>query len=216
MEEGYAGARTMGSEFLEYLWGWQVTNPGIVKSWVWDEVKSVYLDDRLGIGLDEFLEQGHNVHVLTNMLAIMLVSAQKEFWEATEETIAELAERFAELIIENGLPGSGHTNPSHPMYDWLETYLTPQMYEQLRAITAAAQVDYEVAEGPAEISEIVVQPQEVPQTPEAEINQPVEQQTETASEPSLPVPPIYLLIVAALVLIASGWFIGTRRPTVRT
>ena len=215
MEEGYAGARTMGSEFLEYLWGWQVTNPGIVKSWVWDEVKSVYLDDRLGIGLDEFLEQGHNVHVLTNMLAIMLVSAQKVFWEATEETIAELAERFAELIIEHGLPGSGHTNPSHPMYDWLETYLTPQMYEQLRAITAAAQVDYEVAEGPAEISEIVVQPQEVPQTPEPEINQPVEQQTETASEPSLPVPPLYLLIVAALVLIAFGWFIGSRRPAIR-
>jgi len=41
MDEGYAGARTMGSEFFEYLWGWQVTNPDVVKSWVWDEVKSV-------------------------------------------------------------------------------------------------------------------------------------------------------------------------------
>lgn len=215
MEEGYAGARTMGSEFLEYLWGWQVTNPGIVKSWVWDEVKSVYVDDRLGIGLDEFLEQGHNVHVLTNMLAIMLVSAQKGFWDASEETLSEIAEKFASLVIESGLPGSGHTSPTHPLYDWLETYLTAESYEQLRAITAAAQVDYEVAKGPVEITEIVVQPEEISQPVETETNQPIQQETEPASELSLPVPPIYLLLVAILLLIAIGWFIGSRRPAFR-
>jgi cobaltochelatase CobN len=27
MGHGYAGARTMGQEFLENLWGWQVTRP---------------------------------------------------------------------------------------------------------------------------------------------------------------------------------------------
>ena len=208
MEEGYAGARTMGSEFLEYLWGWQVTNPGIVKSWVWDEVKSVYLDDRLELGLDEFLEQGHNVHVMTNMLAIMLVSAQKEFWDASKETISEIAEKFTDLILANGLPGSGHTNPSHPLYEWLEEYVSVEKYEQLQAVTEAAQVDYQVAQGPAEISEILVQPEQAVEPIATE--QPTEEQLEPVNESPLPVPPIYVLIAACLTLVAIGWFIGTR------
>ena len=215
MEEGYAGARTMGSEFLEYLWGWQVTNPGIVKSWVWDEVKSVYLDDYLDIGIDEFLEQEHNVHVLSNMLAIMLVSAQKEFWETTEETLSELAEKFTELIIENGLPGSGHTSPSHSLYDWLEPYVTPEKYEQLRSVTSAAQVDYEVAEGPAEISEIVVQPEPSIESKNSTEGEKERSSQESAPESPLPLPPIFTLVAACLILIAVGWVIGARKHSVR-
>ena len=207
MEEGYAGARTMGSEFLEYLWGWQVTNPGIVKSWVWDEVKSVYLDDRFELGLDEFFDQGHNVHVKTNMLAILLVSAQKEFWEASKETIAEIAEQFTDLILEYGLPGSGHTSPSHPIYDWLEEFVAPDKYEQLRAITDLAQVDYQVAQGPAEISEILVQPEI---TVESDDNVQLESESAPVTDRQLPLQPVYLLIAACLALIAFGWFIGSR------
>ena len=214
MEEGYAGARTMGSEFLEYLWGWQVTNPGIVKSWVWNEVKSVYLDDRLGLGLDEFLEQEHNVHVLTNMLAIMLVSAQKEFWEASQETIAEVAERFAELVFANGLPGSGDTSSSHLLYDWLETYFPPEKYAQLRSVATAAQVDYQIAQGPAEISEIVMQPEEPASVADSTARQSIDETADAVRQQPLPVPPVYILLAACLALIVLGWILGTRRHVV--
>ena len=131
MNEGYAGARTMGSSFLEYLWGWQVTNPDIVKSWAWDEVKDVYLDDRYKIGLDKFLEQGDNVHVKANMLAIMLVAAEREYWQTDEETLTELSRKFADLVLENGLPGSGHTSPDHPIYDWIKPRLTAEQQHKL-------------------------------------------------------------------------------------
>ena len=208
MDEGYAGARTMGSEFLEYLWGWQVTNPGIVKSWVWDEVKSVYIDDRLELGLDEFLEDRHNAHVLANMLAIMLVSAQKEFWEASAETIAELADKFADLILANGLPGSGHTTPSHPLYDWLEDYVSDEKYLQLREKVTAAQIVYQVDEGPQEISEVVLQNEQVDTSvPQQQSAQP---EPENASEPTqLQLPTLPILLAACIVLICIGWFIGT-------
>lgn len=115
MEHGYAGARTMGSGFVENLWGWQVTSPHIVKSWVWDEVKSVYLDDEHGIGMREFLSHGQNVHVRTNMQAVMLVAAHKGFWQADAGTLKALSESFAQAVVDHGLPGSGHTRPDHPM-----------------------------------------------------------------------------------------------------
>ena len=77
MAHGYAGARTMGQEFLENLWGWQVTRPDLVQSWAWDEVKSVYFDDAHQLGLPRFLAEGHNAHAKAHMLAIMMVAAQR-------------------------------------------------------------------------------------------------------------------------------------------
>ena len=136
--EGYSGARTMGSEFLEYLWGWQVTSPEIVKSWVWDEVKAVYLDDKLGLGLDSFLEKEANVHVKSNMLAIMLIAAQRGFWLADPDTIRELSRELADLLVANGLPGSGHTTPDHPVFNWIKPQLTPEQVQKLEHLIQEA------------------------------------------------------------------------------
>ena len=90
MKEGYAGARTMGSEFVEYLWGWQVTSPEIIKDRVWEEVKAVYVDDKLGLGLDAFLAEGDKRYVQTNILAVMLVAIDKGFWQADAATRKQL------------------------------------------------------------------------------------------------------------------------------
>jgi len=138
MKHDYAGARTMGSEFLEYLWGWQVTNPTLVGNWAWEEVKAVYMDDRYDLQLDEFLEKGHNAHVKTNMLAIMLVAVNKQFWAANQQTIEQLASKFAELVKINGLPGSGHTDPDNPMLPWLAQYLSAQQWQDIAEAISAA------------------------------------------------------------------------------
>ena len=138
MQHGYAGARTMGTEFLEYLWGWQVTNPTLVGDWAWQEVKDVYMDDRYQLGLDEFLAQGHNAHVKANMLAIMLVAIHKGFWNADAATTAQLAAEFTGLVTTNGLPGSGHTTPDHPMLPWLAAHLSPEDWAALQQVIESA------------------------------------------------------------------------------
>lgn len=158
MDHGYAGARTMGNEFLENLWGWQVTNPDIVEPWVWDEVKRVYIDDGHNIGLDDFLEDGQNAHVKANMLAILLVAAQKGYYAPSEQELAALAEDFARLVVENGLPGSGHTRPDHPVMGLVKASIDAPLAEALQATLDAAQ--HEPAPGgqpdPSTISEISV------------------------------------------------------------
>ena len=138
MKQGYAGARTMGSEFIENLWGWQATSPEIIKSWVWQDLKAIYIDDSLEIGLDEFLQEKHNVHVQSNILAVMLVAIEKGFWQASQQTQTELAEKFAKNIVENGIPGSGHTHANHPIYDFIKPMLSAQLNRQLAEVLAAA------------------------------------------------------------------------------
>lgn len=123
MAHGYAGARTMGQEFLENLWGWQVTRPDLVKNWAWDEVKAVYFDDSHKLGLPKFLAEGHNAHVKAHMLALFMVAAEKGYWQTDAETIKKMGGELAQLVAKNGLPGSGHTAPNHPMWQWLAPQL---------------------------------------------------------------------------------------------
>ncbi|PLX75088.1 MAG: hypothetical protein C0607_08990 [Azoarcus sp.] len=141
MKEGYAGARTMGSEFVEYLWGWQATSPEIIDERVWQEVKAVYVDDRLELGLDTFLAEGNNRYVQTNILAVMLVAIDKGFWKADAETVRQLAERFADNIVEHGNPGSGHTHANHPMYALVKANIAPVKAEALEAALAQSRLE---------------------------------------------------------------------------
>ncbi|MFD2405216.1 cobaltochelatase subunit CobN [Azorhizophilus paspali] len=154
MRHNYAGARTMGSEFLEYLWGWQVTNPEIIGDSVWEEVKAVYLDDRYQLGLTDFLEQGQNVHVKSNMLALMLVAIHKGFWQADAATVRQLGEQFAHLVDAHGLPGSGHTRPDHPMLQWLLPQLPAELRAGLERRLQAAQLPTSEAKSPSILSEL--------------------------------------------------------------
>lgn len=140
MNEGYAGARTMGSEFIEYLWGWQVTSPEIITNQVWEEVKAVYVDDSLQLGLDAFLSESHQQHVQTNIIAVMLVAMDKGFWEADLDTQKQLAEQFAANIIEKGIPGSGHTHANHPMYDFVKSQLDADTAEALETVLARSRM----------------------------------------------------------------------------
>ncbi len=140
MAHGYAGARTMGNNAFEYLWGWQVSNPELVKPWVWDEVRSVYLQDRHSIGVRRFLERDHNVHVLTNMHAVLLVAAHKGFWQPDAKSLQQVARDFADLVIAHGLPGSGHTKPDHPMMPFVSKQLAPEQRQAFDVALAAALV----------------------------------------------------------------------------
>lgn len=141
MGHGYAGARTMGQEFLENLWGWQVTRPDLVKNWAWDEVKSVYFDDAHKLGLPQFLDQGHNAHVKAHMLAIFMVAAEKGFWQTDAATIKKMGGELARLVARNGLPGSGHTAPNHPMWQWLAPQLDAADAQALGVALAKARGD---------------------------------------------------------------------------
>ncbi|MEX6503767.1 cobaltochelatase subunit CobN [Pseudomonas zhanjiangensis] len=183
MQHDYAGARTMGSEFLEYLWGWQVTNPEIIKDSAWEDVKAVYIDDRYQLELDQFLEQGQNVHVKSNMLAVMLVAIHKDFWEADDATRAQLGEQFARLVIEHGLPGSGHTRPDHPMLQWLLPQLPEPLRDGLQQRLQAAQLPPAQAQvrAPSTVSEL--QALDQPPTPSDSVQPSAEPGNATMAQP---------------------------------
>lgn len=202
MTHGYAGARTLGADFLDNLWGWQVTNPEFVGSWVWDEVHEVYFKDRHDIGLSEFLAQGHNVHVRSHMQAIALVAAHRGFWQAEAAVIDDLAMAFVKAVVEHGLPGGGHTRADHPTMDWVAERLRDDTLRQaFNAVRAAARHEPSAAvDGPAHVTELVM--------PDAQTSQDAGESSSEGGQSLLP----WLLLLLVLLLLVGGAIVGRRSP----
>ena len=222
MEHGYAGARTMGQEFIENLWGWQVTRPDLVKDWAWDEVKSVYLDDAHGLGLPQFLGRRHNAHVKAHMLAVFMVAAEKGYWKTDPATIRRLGGELARLVGANGLPGSGHTAPDHPMWQWLAPQLDAPDARLLGVTLARARGEALPASGGAAPMRaprpLQAADAEAPAVTEAAAPRPAARafelsRTEVPAEPAAQrAARVLALLAAALILFSLGLWRGRHLP----
>ena len=53
-KNGYSGAREM-AKFAENLWGWQVVTPDEVSKEMWEQTYQVYVEDKYGMKLKDFL-----------------------------------------------------------------------------------------------------------------------------------------------------------------
>lgn len=101
MKEGYSGATTMSSNLTNF-WGWNVVDPNIVREDQWQEFFEVYVDDKLEVGINEWFEEV-NAQSQANMLERMLEANRKDYWQADEETLKKIVERFAELTNRHDL-----------------------------------------------------------------------------------------------------------------
>src|SRR5205085_10660702 len=79
MKEGYAGARTISNKFLEFAWGWQVTNPEIIRDWMWNEVNDIYFHDKYHVGVTKWFHDERKAPAMINMSSIMMTAATKAF-----------------------------------------------------------------------------------------------------------------------------------------
>lgn len=101
---GYAGAREM-SDFVENLWGWEATNPGLISDDVWNQVYKTYVADQ---ELRDWVKQ-NNPYAYQAMTARMLETARKGNWDASDEVLESLATEYEESVVEDGVTCCHHT-----------------------------------------------------------------------------------------------------------
>ncbi|WP_220127160.1 cobaltochelatase subunit CobN, partial [Methanococcus maripaludis] len=116
MEADYAGAFSM-MKFTEYLWGWDVTNPEMVTDADWDMVYDVYINDKYDMGLDEFL-MTENPYQFQAMTARMMETARKDYWNADDAVLENLANEFIQSVVEYGVTCCHHTCGNLELNDW--------------------------------------------------------------------------------------------------
>jgi len=127
MKEGYAGARTISNKFVEFAWGWQVTNPEIMRDWMWNEVNDVYFHDKYRIGVSKWFQDERHAPAMINMAAILLTAANKGFWKANPDTIKDLANTLGRLVVRYGPSCSAFSCGNHQTIAWSRQWMNPTL-----------------------------------------------------------------------------------------
>jgi cobaltochelatase CobN len=110
--EGYAGAVQM-SNFVEFLFGFQVTVPRDVDPRLWDQAYEVYVEDKYGQDLPEFMDR-ENPWAFQSIAGRLLETVRKGYWNPSDEVRRKLSVDYAMSVIERGIACCDHTcnNPA--------------------------------------------------------------------------------------------------------
>ena len=127
MKEGYAGARTISNKFFEFAWGWQVTNPDIIRDWMWNEVNDIYFHDKYKIGVTRWFHNERNAPAMINMAGILLTAANKGFWKASPGTIQNLANTLGAMVVRYGPSCSAHVCGNHQTIAFSRQWMSPTL-----------------------------------------------------------------------------------------
>ncbi|THT98716.1 cobaltochelatase subunit CobN [Lampropedia puyangensis] len=95
-QEGYAGTVNV-LKVINNLWGWQVTDPGIVRDDQWQALHETYVNDQRELGINEWFEK-HNPTAQAQLIERMMEAVRKGYWQASEQTQHELAQRWQQLV----------------------------------------------------------------------------------------------------------------------
>ena len=100
---GYAGAGHV-AELVKNTFGWSVTRDDAVSNETWNEIYSVYVEDKYHLGVTKWLEDT-NPHARQEMAATMLEASRKGYWKADAATVANLSRIYAESVVAHGDSG---------------------------------------------------------------------------------------------------------------
>ncbi|WP_205655650.1 cobaltochelatase subunit CobN [Alcanivorax sp. 24] len=94
-QEGYAGTLQVLNA-TNNLFGWQAMDPSTVRDDQWQSLFDTYVTDSRELGTNEWFEQ-HNPTAQAQMLERMAEAIRKGYWDASEQTRRQLAQRWQTL-----------------------------------------------------------------------------------------------------------------------
>jgi len=99
MDEGYSGALEI-LDVVNNFWGWNVMSPEAVRADQWQEMFEIYVEDKLELGVDEWFKEVQPA-AIAQISERMLEAVRKGYWEASDETVQALVEKYLEIIENN-------------------------------------------------------------------------------------------------------------------
>lgn len=167
IKEKMKGGATSAGTFAKTLrntYGWNIMKPTTIDKELWDDLYKVYVKDELHLGIHSFFKK-ENPAALQEMTAVMLETARKGYWKATNEQLKDLAALHIELIKEFRPACSGFVCDNGKLEDFIAGHADAQATETYRR-----QINT-VKEAPVETGKsVVLKKDRLDQTPEQEQN----------------------------------------------
>ncbi|WP_455674097.1 cobaltochelatase subunit CobN [Phocaeicola sp.] len=95
--KGEAGGASSFAEIVQNTYGWNVMKPKAIDKEMWDEIYNVYVKDKFDLGIQDYFET-QNPAALEEMTAVMMETARKGMWKASDQQLADIAKLHTELV----------------------------------------------------------------------------------------------------------------------
>ncbi len=197
MTKGSASSMASFAEAFNNTYGWNAMKPSAIDDYIWDEYYEVYIKDKHNLNLKKSFEQ-KNPYALQDMTAIMLETARKGMWDATDAQLKDIAELHTEMVEKHSAACSGFVCDNAKLREFISQKVSPQSAELYNEkINEAREVKLD--EQQTEKSVVLKKEEE----------QNADSNRQTKSEESNNSTIIYIVIGVLLLLI--GWLVIKRR-----
>ena len=103
--------------------------PQAIDHEMWDEIYEVYVKDKYNLQVHDFFET-QNPAALQEMTAVMMETARKGMWPATEQQLADIAELHTRLVNEYDAACSGTVCDNAKLRQYIASKVNPQTAAQ--------------------------------------------------------------------------------------
>ncbi|MDO6426688.1 cobaltochelatase subunit CobN [Thalassotalea sp. 1_MG-2023] len=97
--KGEASSAETFAETFRNTYGWNVMKPDAIDNSVWNNLYDVYVQDSKQLNVQEFFER-ENPFALQEMTGVMLETARKGLWQASDAQLKAVSQLHAKLVSE--------------------------------------------------------------------------------------------------------------------
>jgi len=172
-------------------------SPEAVRADQWQEMFEIYVEDKLELGVDEWFKEVQPA-AIAQVSERMLEAIRKDYWEASDETVKALVEKYMEIIKEHDV-----YTPNEKFKEFLETKAVGFGID----VSALKELQDRQANPPAQqTAQATAANAETVQVEGMKLEKQPEKTNETEDDWTL-----YWLGLAMLVLIAAGFLFEAKR-----
>ncbi|MBE9487574.1 MAG: cobaltochelatase subunit CobN [Bacteroidetes bacterium] len=106
MMKGEASSMSHFAETFRNTYGWNAMKPSAIDQHIWNKYYDIYVKDEYKLGLEKTFAQ-KNPYALQEMTAVMLESARKGMWQATDAQLKDVAKLHTKFVAEYSAGCSG-------------------------------------------------------------------------------------------------------------
>ncbi|MDE5687494.1 MAG: cobaltochelatase subunit CobN [Paramuribaculum sp.] len=116
--KGGAGDASGIAAVVRNTYGWNVMKPDVIDNELWNDIYDTYIADKNNLGTKEFFT-GVNPAAIQEITAVMLETARKGMWNASQEQLTALAELHTEVVKDYGAACSGFVCDNAKLRDFI-------------------------------------------------------------------------------------------------
>lgn len=123
--KGKASSAALITEVVTNTYAWNVLKPDVIDNEMWDKLYDVYVKDSYQLGVQQFYKE-QNPAAMQEITAVMMETARKGMWKATDEQLTTIAQVHTDLVKEFGASGSGFSGSNAKLQNFIASKVSTQ------------------------------------------------------------------------------------------